>query len=118
MTASEHASDIDFIRAKIQELMEDLGPEAVTELAQSFVDETPDTLHKLQNYTISNDFQKLRRAATPSNPSLKYTVSKRSEISLAELSKHLRTSRFPKSRHSYRRWKSLTYRESSIYSST
>lgn len=63
MTAFEHASDIDFIRAKIQELMEDLGPEAVTELAQSFIDETPDTLSKLQKYTISNDFQKLRRAA-------------------------------------------------------
>ena len=63
MTAFEHASDIDFIRAKIQELMEDLGPEAVTELAQSFIDETPDTLSKLQKYTVSNDFQKLRRAA-------------------------------------------------------
>ena len=63
MTAFEHASDIDFIRAKIQELMEDLGPEAVTELTQSFVDETPDTLNKLQNYTNSNNFQKLRRAA-------------------------------------------------------
>ena len=63
MTAFEHANDIDFIRAKIQELMEDLGPEAVTELAQSFIDETPDTLSKLQKYTVSNDFQKLRRAA-------------------------------------------------------
>jgi histidine phosphotransfer protein HptB len=63
MTAFDHASDIDCIRAKIQELMEDLGPEAVTELTQSFIDETPDTIRELQNYCSSNDFQKLRRAA-------------------------------------------------------
>ena len=63
MTAFEHASDIDCIRTKIEELMEDLGTEAVTELTQSFVNETPETFDKLQTYTNSNDFPKLRRAA-------------------------------------------------------
>lgn len=63
MTAFEPTSDIECIRAKIEELMEDLGPEAVTELTQSFVDESPDTFTELQKHTSSTDFQKLRLTA-------------------------------------------------------
>ena len=62
MTALEHG-DTAAIRAKFEELIEDLGPEAVTELAQSFVNDTPETMSQLREFTQLGDSQNLKRTA-------------------------------------------------------
>ncbi len=63
MTPEESQNNLNSIRRKTDELLEDLGPEPVEELAQSFVDDAPGTIVELTTFAEQKDVSNLGRTA-------------------------------------------------------
>ena len=63
MVNSDSEESLSRVRAKIDQLVEDVGPEVAGELARSFIDELPQTLSQLHNHLKDNDLVELKRAA-------------------------------------------------------
>ena len=55
MVSSDSEESLSRVRAKIDQLVEDVGPEVAGELARSFIDELPQTLTQLHNQLKDND---------------------------------------------------------------
>ena len=63
MVDSDSEEALSRVRAKVDQLVEDVGPEVSGELARSFIDELPQTLESLNNYLKENNLVELKRAA-------------------------------------------------------